>query len=252
MQSHLATILAITDQAEDIPKRYFRQKLDILHKGDDSPVTMADQSCERFIREALTAHYPDHSVLGEEYGHSDKGGEWLWIIDPIDGTRSFISGMPLYSMLIALLQNGVPQIGVVRMPELGEVFTGSPEGAFLNGGRLAVSSVTALEDAFIYINEGNKIALAHPELFQRLCKSGREQRLSYDGYPHMLVAAGHADVCVDYDLQPYDYLPLVPVIVAAGGMITDWQGTPLDLNSDGRVVSAATPELHREMLNILE
>lgn len=251
MQTYLETILAITDQAEDIPKRYFRQKLDIIHKGDDSPVTMADQTCERFIRDALATHFPDHSILGEEYGHSDKGGAWLWIIDPIDGTRSFISGMPLYSMLIALLRDGVPQIGVVRMPELGEVFTGSRDGAFLNGDRLATSKVTALSDAYLYINEGNKIALADPELFQRLCKSGREQRLSYDGYPHMLVAMGHADACIDYDLEPYDYLPLVPVIAAAGGVITDWQGAPLDLNSDGRVLSAATPELHHELLDIL-
>ncbi len=252
MQHFLKTILTITDQAQDIPKRYFRQKLDIIHKGDDSPVTVADQTCERFIRDALADHYPDHSILGEEYGHSDKGGEWLWIIDPIDGTRSFISGMPLYSMLIALLQDGVPQLGVVRMPELDEVYTGSPDGAFLNGDvRLQTSPVTALADAFVYINEGNKIALERPELFQRLCTSGREQRLSYDGYPHMLVAAGHADACVDYDLQPYDYLPLVPVITGAGGVITDWDGAPLTLESDGRVVSAANPELHRELLGIL-
>jgi fructose-1,6-bisphosphatase/inositol monophosphatase family enzyme len=176
----------------------------------------------------------------------------LWIIDPIDGTRSFISGMPLYSMLIALLQDGVPQLGVVRMPELKEVYTGSPDGAFLNGDtRLGTSPVTALADAYVYINEGNKIALEQPELFQTLCKTGREQRLSYDGYPHMLVASGHADACIDYDLQPYDYLPLVPIITAAGGVITDWNGTPLTLKSDGRVVSAATPELHRELLAIL-
>lgn len=252
MQTYLETILAITDQAEDIPKKHFRQKLDIIHKGDDSPVTMADQACERFIRDALASHYPDHSILGEEYGHSDKGGEFLWIIDPIDGTRSFISGMPLYSMLIALLRDGVPQLGVVRMPELGEVFTGSSDGAFLNGARLATSGVSTLADAYLYINEGNKIALADPALFQRLCTSGREQRLGYDGYPHMLVAMGHADACIDYDLQPYDYLPLVPVITAAGGVITDWQGAPLDLKSDGRVATAATPELHRELLNILD
>jgi len=252
MQGYLETILAITGQAEAIPKQFFRQKLDILHKGDDSPVTVADQTCEQYIRDALADRFPDHSILGEEYGHSDKGGEWLWIIDPIDGTRSFISGMPLYSMLVALLQDGAPQIGVVRMPELDEVFTGSPDGAFLNGARLATSNVTDLADAYLYINEGNKIALADPALFQRLCTSGREQRLGYDGYPHMLVAMGHADACIDFDLEPYDYLPLVPVVTAAGGVITDWQGAPLSLKSDGRVVTAATPQLHREILNILE
>ncbi|WP_457650193.1 inositol monophosphatase family protein [Profundibacter sp.] len=251
MQHYLNTILDITAAAEDIPKRYFRQKLDIIHKGDDSPVTVADQTCERMIRDALAQHFPDHSILGEEFGHEDKGGDLLWIIDPIDGTRSFISGMPLYSMLIALLQNGVPKLGVLRMPELGEVFTGSAGGAAVNGTTISTSDVKALKDAFVYINEGNKIALDAPDLFRRLCQSGREQRLSYDGYPHMLVAMGHADACIDYDLQPYDFLPLVPVIEGAGGVITDWDGAPLTLQSDGRVVTAATKELHREMLDLL-
>jgi len=257
MQHYLKTILDITAQAEDILKRYFRQGLDIIHKGDDSPVTVADQTCERMIRDALAQHFPDHSILGEEFGHEDKGGDFLWIIDPIDGTRSFISGMPLYSMLTALLQDGVPKLGVVRMPELGEVFTGSPDGAAIadraaeNGTAIATSDIMALKDAFIYINEGNKIALEAPDLFRRLCQSGREQRLSYDGYPHMLVAMGHADICIDYDLQPYDYLPLVPIIKGAGGVITDWSGAPLTLQSDGRIVAAATRELHREILDLL-
>ncbi len=251
MQHYLKAILDITDTAEDIPKRYFRQTLDIIHKGDDSPVTVADQTCERMIRDALAQHFPDHSILGEEFGFEDKGSDLLWIIDPIDGTRSFISGMPLYSMLIALLQDGVPKLGVVRMPELGEVFTGSADGATVNGAAISTSNVTALKDAFVYINEGNKIALDAPDLFRRLCQSGREQRLSYDGYPHMLVAMGHADACIDYDLQPYDYLPLVPVIEGAGGVITDWAGAPLTLQSDGRVVAAATKALHHEMLDLL-
>jgi len=252
MQQYLKTILEITAKAEDIPKRYFRQALDIIHKGDDSPVTVADQTCERMIRDALTQHFPDHSILGEEYGFEDKGSEFLWIIDPIDGTRSFISGMPLYSMLIALLQNGVPKLGIVRMPELGEVFTGTPGSAAMNGMAISTSSVTTLKDAFIYINEGNKIALEAPDLFRHLCQSGQEQRLSYDGYPHMLVAMGHADACIDYDLQPYDFLPLVPVIEGAGGIITDWSGAPLTLQSDGRVVAAATQGLHSELIEILE
>ncbi len=251
MQSYLNTILEITARAEAIPKRYFRQTLDIIHKGDDSPVTVADQTCERMIRDALAQHFPDHSILGEEFGLDDKGGDLLWIIDPIDGTRSFISGMPLYSMLVVLLQNGVPKLGVVRMPELGEVFTGGTDGAEMNGEAISTSDVVTLKDAFLYINDGNKIALDTPDLFRRLCLSGREQRLSYDSYPHMLVAMGHADACIDYDLQPYDFLPLVPVVEGAGGVITDWSGAPLTLQSDGRVVTAATQELHREILDLL-
>ena len=251
MQKFLETILAITDQAEDIPKQYFRQKLDIEHKGDDSPVTIADQACERFIRDGLAKHFPDHAILGEEFGEVTSDSSYQWIIDPIDGTRSFISGMPLYGMLIALLERGDPVLGVVRMPELGEVYTGTSEGAFMNGAPIAVSGVTALADAFLYINEGNKLATLKPTLFRTLCLSGRERRLGYDCYPHALVASGQIDACVDYDLQPYDFLPLVPIIHAAGAVISDWDGAPLTLESDGRVVSAATPELHRELLDIL-
>lgn len=251
MQHFLDTILAITDRAEAIPKKYFRQDLEVEHKGDASPVTIADQKCERQIRDALAQHFPDHSILGEEFGETNRDGPYRWIIDPIDGTRSFISGMPLYSMLIALLKNDVPVLGVLRIPELGEIYTGSPSGAFLNGTPIKTSKTTDLSTAFLYINEADKILAAQPDIFQNLLTAGIDRRFCYDCYPHALVASGHADACVDYDLKPYDYLPLVPVINAAGGVISDWQGNPLTQESDGRIISAATPQLHRQLLERL-
>ncbi len=253
MQHFLDTILAITDKAEEIPKRYFREALDIEHKGDASPVTIADQQCERAIRDGLAKHFPEHSIFGEEFGQTETDSAYRWIIDPIDGTRSFISGMPLYGMLIALLKDGAPILGLLRMPELGEVYTGTKDGAFLNNTkRLHVSDTTDLDAAFIYINEADKIAATHTQQFQNLMIAGLDRRFSYDCYPHALVAAGHIDACVDFDLKPYDYLPLVAIIEAAGGIITDWDGHALTLQSDGRVVSAATPALHAALLECLK
>ncbi len=252
MNDYLKTILNITEEAAKIPRQYFRQTLEIEDKGDASPVTIADKQTEEFIRNELEKHYPDHSILGEEFGQSTKDSRYHWIIDPIDGTRSFISGLPLYGMLIALLKDNKPVLGIIRMPELDEVYSGSNEGAFLNGTTaIHTSDVTKLSDAILYINEGDKLVSEEPEIFKTLCKSGAERRLNYDCYPHALVASGHVDACVDYDLKPYDYLALTGVIEPAGGVITDWEGKALTLESDGRVVSAATPELHAELLKIL-
>ena len=253
MQNFLKTILSLTQQAEQIPKRYFRKGVTIDHKQDETPVTIADRATEEFIRAGLAEHFPDHEIFGEEFGMTKGDSPYQWVIDPIDGTRAFISGMPLYGMLIALLKHGVPQLGVLRMPELGEVYTGTDQGAFLNGDqRLRVSDAKDLDRAFIYINEADKMMAAVPGVFARLNSAGRDRRFAYDCYPHALLAAGHIDACVDFGLQPYDYLPLVPIIEAAGGVITDWQGKPLNMGSDGRIVCAATSLLHSEILVLLQ
>ena len=253
MQNFLKTILSLTQQAEQIPKRYFRKGVTIDHKQDETPVTIADRATEEFIRAGLAEHFPDHEIFGEEFGMTKGDSPYQWVIDPIDGTRAFISGMPLYGMLIALLKHGVPQLGVLRMPELGEVYTGTDQGAFLNGDqRLRVSDTKDLDRAFIYINEADKMMAAVPGVFARLNSAGRDRRFAYDCYPHALLAAGHIDACVDFGLQPYDYLPLVPIIEAAGGVITDWQGKPLNMGSDGRIVCAATSLLHSEILVLLQ
>lgn len=216
-------------------------------------MTIADQETEAYIRQELARRFPDHSIIGEEFGESGPSSDLSWIIDPIDGTRAFISGMPLYGMLAGLLERGRPILGVVRMPELGEVYYGSSEGAFSNvARRLTVTGTESLEQAMLYINEADKIQHDAPEVFARLNRAGHDRRFANDCYPHALVAAGHVDACVDYALQPYDFLPLVALVEAAGGVITDWQGAPLGLGSDGSVVTAATPRLHAALLKLLE
>ncbi len=252
MQAFMDRILEITQEAAKIPRKHFRAGVDITHKSDATPVTVADQATEKFIRAELAKHFPDHGIIGEEFAAREANSAYQWIIDPIDGTRAFISGMPLYGMLVGLLRDGLPELGVVRMPELDEVYAGDGARATLNGTvPLTVSATSDLSEAMLYINEADKILRDEPQVFARLNSAARDRRYSYDCYPHALLAAGHIDACVDYDLKPYDILPLVPIITGAGGIVSDWQGQPLGLDSDGRVVAAATRTLHAELLDIL-
>jgi len=231
---------------------YFRGQLGTEFKADESPVTQADRGIETLIRTYLAEHFPDHGVFGEEQGFDGTDRENIWIIDPIDGTRSFLSGHPLFGFLLGHLVAGVPQIGIIGMPALGEVFAGvKGQGATLNTRPIQTSDQTRLDQSILYVNEGDKIYRDHPELFAQLMLSGQTRRFAYDCYPHALLAAGHVDAVIDYDLQPYDYLPVCVVIAEAGGIMTDWEGNALTLNSDGRVISAATPQLHAQMLELV-
>ena len=249
--SQVASIIA--QDASAIPMQYFRTALDITDKADDSPVTIADQNTERFIRDALMKHFPDHDIFGEEFGISGDLSGASWIIDPIDGTRSFISGNPLFGMLMGFLDAGVPQIGLVRMPALDETYIGvAGSGATRNGTPISCRKTTDMAKAILYINEPANINAADPARFVRLCGAAHINRTAYDCYPHAMVAAGSIDAVVDCNLEPYDYLPLVGLIQAAGGIITDWRGETLTLKSDGRVITAATPELHAEILKLLD
>jgi len=252
MQTFKKIALEITENAREIPRKYFRSRVDIDRKQDESPVTIADRETELFIREALKLHFPDHGIYGEEFGRQKTNSAYEWVIDPIDGTRSFVSGMPLYGMLLALLKNDQPQLGIVRMPELDEVYVGDGHTAIFNHTKtLHCSEVNTLDDAIVYINEGEKIIRENPALFKQLYSTGRVMRLGYDCYPHALLAAGQVDLVIDYDLKPYDYFSLIPLVEGAGGLITDWRGDRLTMQSKGDVVSAATAKLHQEALRIL-
>lgn len=247
------TAVDIAMRASRLPMAHFRAPLDVIAKADQSPVTIADRETESFIRAELARAFPEHGIFGEEHGVTGDLNAAAWIIDPIDGTRSFISGHPLFGMLLGFLEAGQPQIGIVRMPALDETFVGIAEQtATLNGIPIRCRTTASLPDAILYLNEAEKIRAEDPSRFARLSKAGQTRRMAYDCYPHALVAAGQIDAVVDCGLEPYDYLPLVALIEAAGGIITDWSGAPLGLQSDGRVVTAATVDLHRELLSLLD
>lgn len=251
LSDRLERALAITDTAARISLSHFRSPLAVEEKPDRSPVTIADRETETAIRAALAEHFPGETIFGEEFGLSGAGAD-MWIIDPIDGTRSFLTGLPLFGMLLGYLADGRPDLGVIRMPALGEVYSGARGlGATMNGAPISVSAVRRLADARLFINEGDKIAAAAPDIFARLTSAGNLRRLAADCYPHALVAAGRADAVVDFGLEPYDYLPVAAVVEAAGGIMTDWTGAPLTMTSDGRTLTAATPELHAELLDLV-
>ena len=250
--SVLAIANEISQMAAKTAMNFFRKELKIDLKGDESPVTVADIQIEKEAREVLASNFPDHAILGEEFGSGDLSNEHIWVIDPIDGTRSFISGHPLFGFLLAYIRSGKGQLGVVSMPALGELFIGQPgHGATLNGVPIFVSNQTVISNAILSINEGEKLFAHEPEVHKRLVNACHTRRFGYDCYPHALLAAGHIDGVVDYDLKPFDYLPLVALIEAAGGIMSDWEGKKLSFDSDGRVVSAATPELHSQLLQLL-
>ncbi len=252
LQNRLEIALDISKAAGEVALSHFNSALSIITKDDASPVTIADQETEQYIRSQLQAHFPKDGIYGEEYGVEGLDRDMVWVIDPIDGTRSFIAGVPLFGLLMAMMRGNEAQIGICRLPALDQVYAAaSGLGAALNGRPVSVSGQTELNRAMLFINEGEKIYANHRNVFDRLLSAGFLQRLSYDCQPHALVAAGQVDAVVDYGLKPYDYLPLVPIVQEAGGTISDWSGAPLDFNSDGRVVTAATAQLHAALLDLL-
>lgn len=242
----------ITAAAAATPLSYFRAGFSIERKADESPVTVADRETETVLRKAIAKRHPAHGILGEEFGGEHLERDIVWVVDPIDGTKSFISGSPLFGMLVAVLKGGRPVAGIIRMPALNECYAGSPEtGSDRDGTPIACRKGVPLDQAFLCINEANSLMADHPAIFKRLMAVGRYQRFTYDCFPYAQLASGQVDAVVDLNLQPYDYLPVVPVVEGAGGVVTDWQGRPLGLESDGRVVAAASAELHVALLEIL-
>lgn len=251
LHSRLETARQIAAAASCVAMQHFRHPLDIASKSDNTPVTVADQETEQAIRTALSLAFPGETIFGEEFGQTGTQLD-MWIVDPIDGTRSFITGLPLFGILLGYLAHGLPQLGVINMPALGELYAGARgTGATLNGAPIAVSGCRDLSSARLFLNEADRIAVDAPPQFARLVTAGALRRLGADCYPHALVASGHADAVVDYGLQPYDYLPVAAVVEAAGGVMTDWQGQPLSMTSDGRTLTAATPELHADLLEMV-
>ncbi len=244
--------LSITQKASETARRFFRQNVAVEFKSDESPVTMADKAIESEIRVALNAAFPSFGILGEEHGTENGENPDMWIVDPIDGTRSFISGHPLFGMLLGLTRNHQPKLGIVAMPALKETYVGGPGlGARLNGKKISASSCTSLESAIVYINEASRIFANNEPAFRALLGAGQTTRMAHDCYPHALLATGHVDCVIDYDLKPFDFLPVAALIEGAGGLMTDWEGNALTQNSDGRTISAATPQLHAQMRDLL-
>jgi inositol-phosphate phosphatase / L-galactose 1-phosphate phosphatase / histidinol-phosphatase len=229
--------------------RYFRQEIDIAQKADASPVTIADVDIEALLRARIMEAYPSHGILGEEQASLNPQAKFCWVIDPIDGTKSFISGMPLWGTLIALLKDAAPIFGIIDVPVLGERYVGIREQyTERNGETIRTSGCVELRKCNMFATSPDMFSETEFEVFDSLSSRARFRRYGGDCYSYAMLATGKIDAVVEAGLKPYDYLPVVPVVNGAGGVMTDWSGNPLTPTSDGRIIAAATPELHRALL----
>ena len=236
---------------------YFRTPIEVANKaaaGQFDPVTAADRTAEEFIRARIRSQYPDHGILGEEGGHEGADRAFTWIIDPIDGTRAFVLGQLHWGTLLGLAERGTPRVGVMHQPYTGETFVGSRLGSQLRsrtGNRDLRSRPGArLKDTVICATDPTMFAPGDERAaFERIAARARAVRYGGDCYTPCLVAAGHADLVIEAQLKPWDIQPLVPIIEAAGAVVTDWSGDPP--GPSGQVIVAADRELHREALAAL-
>ena len=242
----------LADLAGTLSLKYFRKSLDVEHKADASPVTIADRTVESAMREKIEQTYPDHGIFGEEHGKNKNGGTRSWILDPIDGTKSFITGMPTFGTLIAHLENGVPMVGLIDIPAMRERWLGvAGQRTLFNNTPCQTSGCDKLANANLYATSPDYFDTQGKAKFERVCERAAMRRFGGDCYTYGLLASGHVDVVMEMSLEPYDFLALVPVIECAGGCITDWQGKALSEASSGHVVATASKRLHEEVLLLI-
>lgn len=229
----------LTEISRPILRRYYRTQVDILDKSDESPVTQADRECEAALRAAIAKAFPDHGIIGEEFGSERADAEFVWVLDPLDGTRAFITGRPMFGTLIALAQGGKPILGIIDMPILGDTWLGAAgHPTTLNGEAARPRACAALKDAYF--------SCALPLMFEgpfrrhldALTTATKSQTFGGDCYQYGVVASGFLDLVVERNLGLYDFMALVPVLEGAGAFITDWQGRALDIHSGDQAVAA--------------
>ncbi len=218
------------------------------------PVTEADRATETALRQAIGERFPTHGIIGEEFGETEGVDEWSWILDPIDGTRSYISGMPTWGTLIGLLKDNVPVYGMMSQPLVGDCFIGGegtarlirPEGVTdLRCRRdVDITGATLFSTAPDMFNYGEEL-----DSFQKVSNIVKLTRFGADCYGYCLLAAGFVDLVVEANLGYYDIAPMIPIVEAAGGVVSDWEGKPL--RAGGRALAAATPSLHIAALKLL-
>jgi histidinol phosphatase-like enzyme (inositol monophosphatase family) len=242
----------LADVARPIAARYFRTAVTVDDKTDLSPVTVADREAETARRTVLAAQVPEHGVFGEEHGAVRTDADYVWVLDPIDGTKAFITGLPIFGTLIALLHRGKPVLGVIDQPILDERWLGvEGERSTFNGKPISVRACPALDHAYMYSTAPIMFSGAFEKRHEALTRKVKLFRWGGDCYAYGLLASGHVDLVVENSLKLYDFAALVPVVKGAGGLITDWRGKELDAHSDGSVLAAGDAAIHRSALAVL-
>ncbi len=239
----------LAEESGKIIKTYFYENVKVETKIDGSPVTIADKKAEEIIRKLIEKNFPTHGIIGEEFGTKETSSEFTWVLDPIDGTKSFVRKMITFGTQIALLENGKPIIGVINQPVLGEFLIGDNSRCELNGVKTSVNNCASLEDALLLTTDHlNVYKYKDGNKFEKLIRRVKLYRTWGNAYGYYLLAAGFADIMIDPIMSPWDSLPLIPIIRGAGGVITDYEGRdPVEGNS----IIAASAEIHSAVIEAL-
>lgn len=218
-------------------------------KPDGSIVTAADRGAEELLRTMIKEEHPDHGIVGEEFGAENTEAEHVWTLDPIDGTISFVSGVPLFGTLIGLLEEGQPVLGVIYQPILDELMIGTEGRTTLNDRVVGIRHCDSIADATLLTTDPNLVdRFQDPARFDDLRRRAAMTRTWGDCYGYLMLASGRADIMADPVMNRWDLIPLIPIVRGAGGVITDWHG---DDPVDGNSIVAAGPDLHPQVLSIL-
>jgi histidinol phosphatase-like enzyme (inositol monophosphatase family) len=238
-------------ESGDFIKPLYRQPSVVVEtKSDQSPVTVADRGAEQLMRSRIAKRFPTHGILGEEFGNERADAEFVWVLDPVDGTKAFITGLPLWGTLIALLHEGQPVLGCIHQPILEQLVLGDGTTTLLNGRAVRCRGTTRIEDSTLLTSDPLTPAkLQNGATFDALLHRAKLVRTWGDCYGYLLLATGWADITLDPIMNLWDIAALVPIIRGAGGVITDWQGGSAYPASS--TVAAATPELHEQVLAVL-
>lgn len=239
----------LADAAATISLKHFRQPVTVDNKlsGDGfDPVTQADRGAEQAIRDLIESRYPDHQIFGEEFGRKRTNSPFEWVLDPIDGTRAFISGLPTWGTLIGLRYKDEPVIGVIDQPYMGERYLGWTTGATLNGKPISTRACPKLADATISTTDPDLFTNAERPLFDQILNQSKLVRYGMDCYAYAILASGFLDVVIESGLQPYDMMALIPVIRGAGGFATGWSGE--GPGASGRLLAVGDPSLAQHLL----
>lgn len=235
---------------------FFRTSLCVDNKSlkaDFDPVTEADRAAEAVMRRLIKANFPQHGIVGEEFGNERENAEYVWVLDPIDGTKSFIGGFPIWGTLIGLLHQGSPVFGMMHQPFIGERFSGDNGSAAYKGPsgerKLSVRRCASLSEATSYTTSPLLMNEADRDVFGRVERTARLSRYGGDCYSYCMLAAGHIDLVVETELKPYDIAALIPIITGAGGIVTTWDGGPAQ--NGGRIIAAGDPRVHEEAMELL-
>lgn len=250
LEPYRSFMIELAERSGEFIRPYFANHDVVVDlKADETPVTIADRGGEALLRELIHTRYPAHGIIGEEYGSENEAAEFVWVLDPVDGTKAFTTAVPLFGTLIALLHGGEPVLGCINQPILGQMLIGDNETATLNGRPVRVRNTSRLADATLLVTDVLDVAVhQNGAAFDALARQCRLLRTWGDCYGYFLLATGWADIACDPVMNPWDIAALIPVVRGAGGVITDWQGNePLNAAS----TLAATPALHSQAVRAL-